>query len=237
MWCLPRATPDLNAGGMRRMTSARAQFAGVHRPGQQIAVASDVVGPTGFILLVSKMNSSHWRGQFQHRAQCHGNGRTGGQGTCRSSEGVTAGRTRLARTSHIEGPVCHAAEPGAAGVSSCAMGRAQVCLAGISALPVRSPEGQVARALRELVMEGVGEAEVVAACSAGRVLECGNGGTRRSVDAALLRRCCDELRDQVDRRGVRLRSAAVAGALDLSGLEVPFPLRFDDCEFDSPLSC
>ena len=85
-------------------------------------------------------------------------------------------------------------------------------------------------------MEGVGEAEVVAACSAGRVLECGNGGTRRSVDAALLRRCCDELRDQVDRRGVRLRSAAVAGALDLSGLEVPFPLRFDDCEFDSPLA-
>jgi hypothetical protein len=56
------------------------------------------------------------------------------------------------------------------------------------------------------------------------------------VDAALLRRCCDELRDQVDRRGVRLRSAAVAGALDLSGLEVPFPLRFDDCEFDSPLT-
>jgi hypothetical protein len=84
-------------------------------------------------------------------------------------------------------------------------------------------------------MEEVGEAEVVAACAAGRVLECGDGSTRRSVDAALLRRCCDELNGQVDRRGIRLRQAAIAGSLDLSGLDVRFPLCFEDCDFDSPL--
>jgi hypothetical protein len=54
------------------------------------------------------------------------------------------------------------------------------------------------------------------------------------VDAALLRRCCRELKDQIDRRGIRLRKAAIAGTLDLTALDVPFPLRFDDCEFDSP---
>jgi hypothetical protein len=85
-------------------------------------------------------------------------------------------------------------------------------------------------------MEEVGEAEVVAACSVGRVLECGDGGTRRSLDAALLRRCCDELKDRIDRHGVRLRGAAITGSVDLSGLDVPFPLRFEDCEFDSPLT-
>ena len=85
-------------------------------------------------------------------------------------------------------------------------------------------------------MEEVGEAEVVAACSVGRILECGDGGTRRSLDATLLRRCCDELKDRIDRHGVRLRDAAITGSVDLSGLDVPFPLRFEDCEFDSPLT-
>jgi hypothetical protein len=85
-------------------------------------------------------------------------------------------------------------------------------------------------------MEEVGEAEVVAACSAGRVLECGDSGTRRSVDAVLLRRCCAELRDRIDRHGVRLRDAVITGSLDFSGLDVPFPLRFEGCEFDSPLT-
>ena len=84
-------------------------------------------------------------------------------------------------------------------------------------------------------MEEVSEAEVMAACGAGQILECADGGTRRPVRAALLRRCCDELNDQVNRYGIRLRSAAIAGSLDLSGLDVPFPLIFEDCEFDSPL--
>ena len=52
-------------------------------------------------------------------------------------------------------------------------------------------------------------------------------------------RCCANaamsLRDQIDPRGLRLRNVAVLGSLDLAGLQVPFPLRFEGCEFDSPL--
>ena len=84
-------------------------------------------------------------------------------------------------------------------------------------------------------MEEVSEAEVMAACGAGQILECADGGTRRPVRAGLLRRCCDELSEQVHRRGIRVRNAAIAGSLDLSGLEVRFPLIFEDCEFESPL--
>lgn len=85
-------------------------------------------------------------------------------------------------------------------------------------------------------MEEVSEAEVVAACGAGRILECADGSARRPVHAALLRRCCDELSEQVHRHGIRLRYAAIAGSLDLSGLDVGFPLHFEDCDFDSPLN-
>jgi hypothetical protein len=85
-------------------------------------------------------------------------------------------------------------------------------------------------------MAEVSEAEVVAACGAGQILECADGSTCRPLDAALLRRCCDELSEQVHRHGIRLRRAAIAGPLDLSGLDVRFPLLFEDCEFDSPVS-
>ena len=54
--------------------------------------------------------------------------------------------------------------------------------------------------------------------------------------AGLLRRCCDELAERVDRHGVRLRNAVVTGSLDLSGLDVPFPLRLEDCLFDAPVN-
>jgi hypothetical protein len=84
-------------------------------------------------------------------------------------------------------------------------------------------------------MAEVNEAEVVAACEEGRILECADAGGRRPVDAALLRRCCDELSDRVHRHGLRLRGAEVVGPLDLSGLDIGFPLLFEDCEFDSPL--
>jgi hypothetical protein len=59
-----------------------------------------------------------------------------------------------------------------------------------------------------------------------------DGAVRRRVDAALLRRCCHELQDQMDPRGIRLRNALVTGGLDLAGLRIPFPLRFEGCEFD-----
>ena len=58
-------------------------------------------------------------------------------------------------------------------------------------------------------------------------------GRKRIVQAAVLRWCCHELKDQVDARGLRLTNAVVTGELDLTGLMVPFPLRFDGCEFDT----
>ncbi len=100
----------------------------------------------------------------------------------------------------------------------------------------------------------VSEAELLAAGRQGRMLDCALAPTRppaapdpppagaapdrfrgvvrrRPVDAALLRRCCLGLKDQIDPRGLRLRHATVTGPLDLAGLEVPYPLRFEDCEF------
>ena len=85
-------------------------------------------------------------------------------------------------------------------------------------------------------MTEVSEAEILDACRVGAVLECGDGSGRRPVDAARLRRYCDDLSGQVHRHGVQLRRADVVGFLDLSGLDIGFPLVFEDCEFDSPLS-
>src|SRR5215469_5099303 len=85
-------------------------------------------------------------------------------------------------------------------------------------------------------MDMVTEAEFLAAASAGHAVECGDGDSaRRPVEAALLRRCCLRLKDRIDPRGIRLQDAAIIGSLDLAGIDVPFPLRFDGCEFSSPL--
>ncbi|HEY7147534.1 MAG TPA: hypothetical protein VH637_25075, partial [Streptosporangiaceae bacterium] len=59
------------------------------------------------------------------------------------------------------------------------------------------------------------------------------GAGRASVRAALLRRGCHELASLVDPRGIRLSGLAIEGQLDLAGLRVPFPLSFEDCEFDA----
>lgn len=80
-------------------------------------------------------------------------------------------------------------------------------------------------------MEDVGQAELLDAAAHGRILD----GGGRGVDAALLRRCCLEFRDQIDPRGLRLHQVAVRGPVDLAGLTVPFPVRFTDCEFDAPV--
>ena len=85
----------------------------------------------------------------------------------------------------------------------------------------------------------IDEAELLSALRGGQPIDGsqpddgGVAGVNRTVQAALLRRCCHELKDQVDPRGLRLRDAVIAGRLDLAGLSVPFPLRFDGCEFDS----
>ena len=81
-------------------------------------------------------------------------------------------------------------------------------------------------------MDEIAETELVGALRAGSVVHGTADGMRRSVPADLLRTCCHELQDQVDPRGMRLSKVHVTGALDLAGLTVPFPLRFDGCGFD-----
>jgi hypothetical protein len=85
----------------------------------------------------------------------------------------------------------------------------------------------------ERAMDEIDEAEIIGAGQDGAVFGGAVGGVRRAVDAALLRRCCHELKDQIDPRGLRLSNAVVVGRLDLAGLVVPFPLQFEDCEFDA----
>ncbi|WP_433218990.1 hypothetical protein ACQP00_13975 [Dactylosporangium sp. CS-047395] len=61
---------------------------------------------------------------------------------------------------------------------------------------------------------------------AGRTLR---GG---SVDAALLRELCVNAAHRVDPRGLRLAGVRVRNKLDLAGVDVGFPLRFEGCTFD-----
>ena len=82
-------------------------------------------------------------------------------------------------------------------------------------------------------MDEIGEAELISAGQSGAVLDGMKDDAKRAVPAAVLRTCCHELKDQVDPRGLRLANAKVTGCLDLTGLAVPFPLRFDRCAFDA----
>jgi hypothetical protein len=82
-------------------------------------------------------------------------------------------------------------------------------------------------------MDEIDEAELISVGKGGVVVDAAMNGVKRVVQAAMLRKCCYELKDQIDPRGLRLSNAVVAGCLDLAGLVVPFPLRFDGCEFDS----
>src|SRR5260370_28178793 len=82
-------------------------------------------------------------------------------------------------------------------------------------------------------MTEMDEAELLGAGRSGTVADAAMDGGKRMVQAALLRRCCHELKDLVDPRGLRLTNAVVVGCLDLAGVAVLFPLRFGGCEFDS----
>jgi hypothetical protein len=84
-------------------------------------------------------------------------------------------------------------------------------------------------------MEDVGQAELLDAGRQGQILDGSHQGGRRPVEAALLRRCCLEFRDQIDPRGLRLHHVSVRGPVDLAGLTMGFPLHFDDCDFDAPV--
>lgn len=81
-------------------------------------------------------------------------------------------------------------------------------------------------------MDEIDEAELLGALRSGSAVDGGLNGAKRAVSAGIVRRCCFELRDQVDPRGLQLKNAVIVGCLDLAGLTVPFPLRFDACEFD-----
>ena len=78
---------------------------------------------------------------------------------------------------------------------------------------------------------------VIEAARAGGVVDCGDGDgdSRGTVAAALLRTLCRERRDKVDDRGLHLRNALVTGDLDLSAVSVPFPMTFEGCRFEAPL--
>jgi hypothetical protein len=81
-------------------------------------------------------------------------------------------------------------------------------------------------------MDEIDEAELLSADRSGTVVDAAVDGSKRIVQAALLRRRCHELKDQIDRHGLRLNNAILVGGLDLARLAVPFPLCFAGCEFD-----
>ena len=81
-------------------------------------------------------------------------------------------------------------------------------------------------------MTEIREAELLAAARTGAPLSGAADGARRALDAALLRGCCHRLAGEIDPRGLRLATVHITGQLDLAGLAVPFPLRFDDCTFE-----
>jgi hypothetical protein len=82
-------------------------------------------------------------------------------------------------------------------------------------------------------MGEIDEAELVGAGQRGAVIDGMADGRKRTVQAEVLRACCHELKDRIDPRGLRLANVVVTGGLDLSGLVVPFSLRFEGCEFDT----
>jgi len=55
----------------------------------------------------------------------------------------------------------------------------------------------------------------------------------RTIDAAHIRDLC-RAPGRVDPRGLMIRHAKIADRLDLSGMDIPFPLRFEACEFVEP---
>jgi hypothetical protein len=82
-------------------------------------------------------------------------------------------------------------------------------------------------------MREIDEGELTGAGQRGVTVDGMADGAKRTIDAGLLRRCCRELKDRIDPRGLRLANAIVTGCLDLTGLVVPFSLRFEACEFDT----
>ena len=83
-------------------------------------------------------------------------------------------------------------------------------------------------------MNSVATAELEAAWRTGAFLDGRDSGGRRHVDADLIREFCIRRRSEVDPRGIQIRDAVITNTLDLANVDVPFPLRFVECEFDAP---
>ena len=79
------------------------------------------------------------------------------------------------------------------------------------------------------------EATLFRACATGQVLRA-QDGEEFVVQSRLLRELCRRGSADIDPRGLAIEGARIAGYLDLSGMQVPFPLRFVNCVFDRPLA-
>jgi hypothetical protein len=69
----------------------------------------------------------------------------------------------------------------------------------------------------EIDEEEIDEEELASAGQRGAVVDGMAGGRKRTVQAALLRKCCHELKGRIDPRGLRLSNIVVAGLADLPG--------------------
>ena len=78
-------------------------------------------------------------------------------------------------------------------------------------------------------MEEVDEVEFARSVGDGTVVN--RPGAR--IDARMLRTFCVRRSGDADPLGIRLRGLRVVGALDLTAVEVPFALRFEDCSFEA----
>ncbi len=78
----------------------------------------------------------------------------------------------------------------------------------------------------------IGASELRAAALAGTVVT----GGGRTIDATVIRECCLDQGERRDPHGLRLAGVSVAGPLDLAGITLPVPLRFDHCAFDGPVT-
>jgi hypothetical protein len=76
-------------------------------------------------------------------------------------------------------------------------------------------------------MDEIDEAQFAQAVAAGTVID----HREARIDAQLIRAFCVHRAGEVDPRGIRLRGLRVVGTLDLTAVEVPFGLRFEECSF------
>ncbi|MFI6596418.1 hypothetical protein ACIBHX_09220 [Nonomuraea sp. NPDC050536] len=80
-------------------------------------------------------------------------------------------------------------------------------------------------------MEQLDAAALAQACEAGHAIR-SRSGDHLVVEAHLVRDLCRHGAGKVDPRGLVIEGARISGVLDLSGMEVAFPLQFTRCVFD-----